>query len=1132
MIKLFDFFNNSLTDKNYLLLKCQLSLHMKPTFICLLLVFISCSKPDSTLTTTSFVNLSPDKTGIEFKNTIIENDTLNYFEFPYMYMGGGVSIGDINNDGLSDIYLTGNITSNKLYLNKGNMRFEDITDTSGVGGDNRWYTGTTMVDINNDGWLDIYVCVSGKSSNTKNQLFINNQDNTFTESAAQYGIDDQSNSIQATFFDYDKDGFLDLFVGNYPLVSVSQGNEYYHSKMIDNKYADSGHLYKNNGDNTFSDVTEKTGVHNFGLTLGVVASDLNNDGWQDLYVSNDFNVPDYFYLNNADGTFREVVKESTQNISMFGMGVDVGDFSNDGLLDIIQVDMTPEDHKRSKTNMASMSPESFYKAVDLGFHYQYMQNSLQLNNGIRNDGVPIFSNISRIAGIATTDWSWGSLFTDLDNDGWKDIVITNGMKRDVNNNDANQKMIASPFGNVKKQEYQLYPSTPIDNYVFKNKGDFTFIKVNDLWNISKEGFSNGVSYGDLDNDGDLDVVLNNLDSTASVFENKTEDANQNYIRIKLKGPKQNPFGLNTKVKIRSNLGEQFQELTLTRGFQSSVEPILHFGLGKDQTINEIQIAWPNNKRQTFKNVGVNQLLEVKYNDAVFQQVIASGKEKNTFEDITEKLGVHFVHKEDKYDDFAHEPLLPHKNSRLGPGLAVGDINNDGLDDFFIGNAAGSSGAMYIQNKLGSFDSIPGPWDQDSIYEDTGALLFDADNDADLDLYVVAGGNDPSQNKAYYQDRVYINTGNSFVKSEHVLPKIESSGMAVVSGDYDGDGDLDLFVGGRIVPGKYPFPAQSYLLRNDGGKDHSLRYTDVTSNLIPQLKNAGLVTTALWDDFDRDGKLDLILTGEWMPIRFFKNMGNGFEEVTNNLGFDHMTGWWNTIKKVDLDKDGDMDYLVGNLGLNYKYHASMDSPFEIYANDFDENGTMDIVLSHQKGKEKVPLRGRQCSSEQVPAIKKRFETYESFASASLSEIYGKDMLQNSLHYSATMFSHCWIKNQGDGSYKIYPLPHYTQFSSINAFEILDFNADSYPDFLIGGNLYNAEVETPRNDAGVGLVLSGNLKGGFNTVLPHKSRLFVPGEIKNIARIKIGNDGDYGFIFARNNDTLKMVKYTNHQFLKDN
>ncbi|MFS4466665.1 VCBS repeat-containing protein [Maribacter sp. 2210JD10-5] len=1084
----------------------------------------SCENKNKTNTSKAdmaFELLDASVSGIDFTNVIIENDTLNYFTFPYLYLGGGVSVGDINNDGLTDIYFTGNLVSNKLYLNKGNLVFEDISEKAGVSGDSRWYTGTTMADVNNDGFLDIYVGVSEVFGNSSNQLFINNGDNTFTEQAENYGIADKSTSIQSTFFDYDNDGFLDLFVANYPLVPVSQGNWFYYDLIQSNPMHYSGHLYRNNGNNTFTDVTLTSGVQNFGLTLGLVASDFNNDGYKDLYLSNDFNVPDYFYQNNGDGTFSEVVKNITEQTSMFGMGADAADFNNDGLTDIIQVDMTAEDYKRSKTNMASMSPSTFYEAIDLGFGYQYMQNSLQLNNGI-NDGHPNFSNVARFASLANTDWSWGPLFADFDNDGLKDVFITNGVKRDVNNNDVNKVYDdRNPFDKEVKPNYKLLPSTPIANYAYRNNGDLSFSKVTDEWGLDEKGFSNGFAYADFDNDGDLDLVINNLDAKASIYINNNQQKSNHYLKIQLKGENHNPFALGAKVSIKTSGSRQFQELTLTRGYQSSVEPILHFGLGKEDMVEELQILWPKNgQRQILNNIKADQLVTVQFDENISDPLVKKPNEEHRFEDITINSKIDFIHKEDKYDDFKFEPLLPHQNSKMGPGLAVGDVNNDGLQDFFIGNAKGFKAALFVQNNEATFQKITGPWELDASYEDTGAIFFDADNDGDSDLYVVSGGNNKLISKENYKDRLYLNTEKGFVKATYSLPNNYASGQVVLPQDFDNDGDLDLFVGGRISVGHYPYPAKSSILRNDGGKDTELRFTDVTKEIAPNIEQAGLITSALWDDFNLDGNTDLIISGEWMPIRFFKNNGASFTEVTDNYGLKEKTGWWYGLEKADLDDDGDMDYVAGNLGLNYKYKASAKNPFEVYANDFDENGSSDIVLSYKKKNRNLPLRGRECSSEQVPAIKKRFKTFESFANADLNDIYGEYMLKNSLHYKATTFAHYWLERMDNGSFEMHRLPNETQLSSINALEVFDYNNDRFPDIMMGGNLFNSEVETPRNDAGIGTILLGGSKE-ISIVKPEDSGLFLKGEIKEIKSIKLGNSAGIGFLVAANNCPLKLL-----------
>ncbi len=1088
---------------------------MRSSFIIVLISVMSFSC--NNLSKETFKKIPPSQSGINFTNKLIENDTLNYTIFPYMYMGGGVSTGDINNDGLDDIFFTGNLVSNKLYLNKGNLKFEDISVNAGITGNHQWFTGSTMADVNNDGWLDIYVCVSAKYKPSDNLLFINNQDNTFTESAKAYGLNDQSSSVQASFFDYNNDDLLDLYVANYPIVLVSMGADFYHKKMTEKNFEESGHLYRNNGNGTFNDVTDEAGVRNFGMSIGVVAMDFNNDGWKDLYVSNDFNPPDFLYLNNGNGTFREIVKEATSQTSIFGMGFDAADINNDGLIDMYQIDMTPEDHYRRMVNLIPMSRGTFYRSLDFGFHYQYMLNSLQLNNGIFNN-IPVYSNISMFAGVAHTDWSWGGLFMDMDNDGNKDLFVTNGVLKDINNRDildTRNNMFLSP-----KKDYrpELFNSTPVKNYAFRNNGDFTFTNITDSWGFSEPTLTNGLSYGDFDNDGDLDLVTSNVNEVSYIYENKTVSKDHHYIKINLKGSRTNLFGIGSIVKVKTGDITQYQELTLTRGYQSSVPATMHFGLNHIATIDELTVIWPDKKQQILKNISCDQTLELNYNDAVSAEEKPS--QKQSFKDITNESGITFIHREDKYDDFEYEELLPFKNSQMGPGLTVGDVNGDGLEDFFIGNGEGFSGAMYLQSEKGLFMEISGPWINDSTYEDTGALLFDADKDGRLDLYVVSGGNNARKKEDYYDDRLYLNTEKGFFKSKSLPAGLNQSGKCVKAADFDNDGDLDLFVGGRIVPGKYPLPANSYILENNGKKGSYLQFQDITDEIAPELSDLGLVTDAVWDDFDNDGDVDLIVVGEWMNIRFFENSSHKLSDITNRLGFSESSGLWFSIKCTDVDKDGDNDYIVGNLGLNYKYSTSEKDPFEIFSNDFDLNGTTDIVLGYGENGIKYPVNNFDATVRQIPVIKFRYSGYEEFARATLQDIYGEQMLKASLHYKANTFAHYWIENKGSDKFIMHKLPNRTQFSSINDMVKLKYK-DNDTAFIIAGNLYGSEVETPRNDASIGLVLLANGKGDIKVVPPVESSLNIKGEVKAIGKIKLAT-GREAFLFAINNDSLKLIE----------
>jgi hypothetical protein len=1074
------------------------------------LLFCSCGNASKK----TFKKLSPSRTGIDFLNELVENDTLNYTKFPYMYMGGGVSVGDINNDGLDDIFFTGNLVECQLYLNKGNMKFEDISSTAGVKGNHQWFTGSTMADVNNDGWLDIYVCVSAKYQPSDNLLFINNHDNTFTESAKAYGINDKSSSVQATFFDYNNDGFLDLYVANYPIVLVSQGADFYREKIKENKLEESGHLYRNNGNLTFSDVTDEAGVRNFGMSIGVVAVDFNNDGWKDLYVSNDFNPPDFLYLNNGNGTFSEVVKECTFQTSIFGMGLDAADINNDGLLDMFQIDMTPPDHYRRTVNVIPMRQETFDNSITYGFHYQYMQNSLQLNNGIF-DNKPVFSNISLFAGVAYTDWSWGGLLMDMDNDGLKDLFVSNGVLKDINNQDILPAPKSGMYFQKQKTEYrpELFPSTPVPNYAFRNNGDMTFTDKSVSWGFTEPTLTNGLSFSDLDNDGDLDLVISNVNKVSAVYENRVADKENHYLKIKLTGPEHNPFGLGTIVFVRTGKVTQKQEFTLTRGYQSSVSPVIHFGLGKSQVIDELKVIWPDGMQQTLQQIKADQLISLKYGEAAKGDTVPAALPH--FRDITAATGIDFVHREDSLDEFKSEPLLPYRYSKQGPALAAGDVNQDGLDDFFAGNGSGFESALYVQTPQGTFKKQDGPWTGDVKHENTGALMFDADGDHRTDIYVVSGGNDILKGEDYFADRLYLNTSKGFIKSKAV-PALKKSGKCIRAADFDGDGNTDLFLGGRIVPGKYPAPANSYILRNNGKKNDQLKFEDVTAAVAPGLMNAGLVTDAVWEDYDKDGDPDLIIVGEWMKIRFFENNKGVFKEVTDKLGMQNTTGWWYSIHAADVDKDGDMDFMAGNLGLNYRYRA--DQSFEIFSNDFDLDGRQDIVLAYKENGIKYPVNGFDATIRQIPVIGQRYMSYAEFARATLENIYGKKILEASLSYTVNTFASVWIENKGDGKFITHDLPNWAQFSSVNDIAELDYKDKSY---VVAGNLYDSEVETPRNDASVGLIVSYDKKSGLYAIPPSESGLMVRGEVRRIIPIKLAT-GKNALLFGINDSGLKLIE----------
>nr|WP_315250391.1 VCBS repeat-containing protein [uncultured Flavobacterium sp.] len=1080
-----------------------------------LLLLVSCSTKESD--EKIFSTLDRADTGIDFSNNLTENDSLNYFTYGYIYLGGGVATGDINNDGLVDVFFTGNQVSNKLYLNKGNLKFEDITKKAGVGGDTRWYTGVTMADVNADGFLDIYCSVGGKFGPKNNELYINNRNGTFTERAKEYGIDDIGNSVQGTFFDYDKDGDLDLFVANYPPTKFSSSTGDYVQMMRNVKDNESGHLYRNDGSH-FANVTEEAGVKAYGLSLSATIGDLNNDSWPDIYVSNDFNSPDFMYINNQNGTFKEVVKQATSHNSFYGMGVDISDFNNDGNLDIFQVDMDAKDNRRKKANMSSMNPQLFWDVVDAGFNYQYMHNCMQLNTGVNEDGIPHFGNISRITGTSSTDWSWGPLFADFDNDGNKDLYVTNGTRKEINNNDYFNSLEAqkSERKDLLKRSNEI-PSEKIDNFMFQNKGNLKFEEVNKKWGIEYKGFSNGVAYADLDNDGDLDLVVNNIDDYASVFENSSSKIN-NYIKVKFKGSTKNIFGLGNRVYVKTKKDTQMQELTLTRGFQSSVAPELHFGVAKNKTIDEVKVVWNNGKIQRLLNVKVNQTLTFKDQDAKVEDDKITVL-KTLFTTVESVFPI-FKHEENKYDDFKDQVLLPHKMSSFGPSLAVGDVNKDGLEDYFIGGSSTFAGKLFLQTANGFVEKKCLDFEADKKSEDSGAVFFDADNDGDNDLYVVSGGYEFLLNDPALQDRLYVNDGKgNFTKApKGVLPVMLASGSKVYAVDYDKDGKQDLLVLGRQVPGQYPSPATTYLLHNvsTSGKAQF----EVSKNTPKAFKNLGMATSAVITDYNNDTFPDIIIVGEWMPIRVFQNVKNGFNEVSKNLGLTiDTTGWWWSIEQGDFDKDGDMDYIVGNNGLNYKYKATPDETFDIFVKDFDNDKHNDIVLSYYNDGKQYPVRGRGCSSQQIPSIKKKFKNYESFSQATLVDVYTEKSLKEALHYKVKSFASIYLENK-NGKFIIHELPVDAELSCINKIMVDDYDKDGNLDALITGNMFNSEVETPRNDAGHGLFLKGNGKGGFSPISPVKSGFFTPGDVKNMEEIKV-KDKNY-FLITKNNSYLQSVK----------
>ncbi|MEL6923341.1 MAG: FG-GAP-like repeat-containing protein, partial [Bacteroidota bacterium] len=907
---------------------------------------------------------SATETGVDFNNRVTDEQEHNILIYSNYYGGAGVGIGDINNDGLADLFFAGNLVGDQLYLNEGNFKFKDITTSANIIDNGGWSSGVVMADINNDGWLDIYVTrelYDDQPDLRRNQLYINNQNNTFTEAAASYGIDNSERTRHATFFDYDRDGFLDLYLLNQP-PNPGNYSPLFGSDLKQEQWMP--RLYRNTGKGQFEEVTEAAGLLRPGFTNSVVAADFNKDGWTDLYVTNDYEAPDWLFLNQQDGTFKEVLKKQLGHSSFYSMGVDAADINNDAWPDLMTLDMVAEDNYRLKANMGGMYPEAFWKVVNDGGHYQYMFNALQLHQGHGNTRQQQFSDIAQLAGISNTDWSWANLIADFDNDGHKDIFVTNGLLRDIRNSDAArsfpdyvQKVIERYLkenpnaGQVSifdvldvADALRLIPSVPLANYAYHNQGDLTFGKRTKEWGLDQKSFSNGAAYGDLDNDGDLDLVVNNINQEAFLYENKSTDQNKNnYLRIQLEAGERPILG--TKISIRHQGQQQYIELSNVRGMYSTCEQIAHFGLGK-HTSADISVTWPDGRECRVDQVPANQTLRIRYERE--SQIRTPQKIQPVFQ--TRRL-VNFRHRENTFNDFEKQVLLPHRMSQFGPALAKGDLNGDGRDDLYIGGAAGQAGQIFLQTS----GTLQNPqalsvasFKADQLFEDVGAAIFDADQDGDQDLYVVSGGNANPAASATYQDRLYLNDGQgSLRRASDALPDFRESGSCVRPFDFDQDGDLDLFVGGRHVPWQYPTPSSSRLLRNDGG-----RFVDISQAQAPMLNKLGMVTDAVWTDFDQDGWTDLVVLGEWMPITFLRNQQGTF--VKSTVTDPDKSGWWYSIHAADFDGDGDEDLVAGNLGLNYKYKASAKEPFEVHYADFDENGQQDIVLSYYNFGEQFPL----------------------------------------------------------------------------------------------------------------------------------------------------------------------------------
>ncbi len=1091
------------------------------SFLLFLLFFVSVLS--SCTEDTLFRKLKPGRTGITFSNRISESEEYNIMAFEYVYNGGGVAIADFNNDSLQDLFFTGNMVNNHLYLNLGKWSFREVTEDAGLEGADRWSSGVAVVDINNDGWLDIYVCATSYQPGKRraNQLYVNQgvqEEGTpvFAEMAEAYGIADTSYTTNAAFFDYDNDGDLDLY------LAINR----FESKLAPNGYwwpndpravVNADKLYENSFDSAaghpiLRDVSVKAGIVKGGFTLAVNIVDINRDGWKDIYVSNDYNSPDMLMMNNGDGTFTDHSGEYLKHTSYSSMGMNVADMNNDRLADIFVLDMLPEENLRRKVFLQPYNYVSYLNNETFGYTYQHVRNILQLNQGIRPDnGQLIFSDVSLFAGVHATDWSWTPMLADFDHDQFRDIIITNGFPKDITDHDFSNFMTMR--GNFIGHEIPLtlIPSVKINNYAYKNQlthagGIPHFTNVTEEWGIDEPSFSNAAAYGDLDNDGDLDYVVNNIDDSAFVYRNMLVEENKenvNWLKVSFKGGKNNINGLGAIIELYYQGAQQMWENTPFRGFHSSVQMGAHFGLGEATLLDSVCIEWPGGKQEMLYDVPVNQNLTVHYSDASIANTHPSSETDLIFKKINEESLVAFSHPESDYIDYNVQALLLHKLSQLGPGIAVSDVNSDGLDDFYVGGSHFNKGSFFIQQSDGTFlekDLLPGDKGESKREEELGVLFFDADGDRDEDLYLVSGGYEYEITDSSYQDRLFINENGKFVHHARALPDFLASGSCVKAADFDRDGDLDLFVGGRVHPFHYPMPVSSYLLINDGKG----RFTIGNTGFAPELEEIGLISDALWTDYDNDGWVDLLLAGEWMPLTILKNSSGKLDQRIQ-IGNEKAIGWWNSLASGDFDMDGDMDYIAGNLGRNSLIQTTWQTPVSLYAGDYDNNSYLDLIpttyyLDETGEPKEYPYFGRTDMEKQVKEIKDLFPEHKEFGVATIDQVMSRlpDVTKYLLKANYQMTS--YIENKGNGEFEVKELPAEVQLAPVFAMLTGDFTNDQFPDILLSGNDYGNEVITGRYDALNGMLLCGDGKGNFEPMPMQESGIIIPGDGKSLAKLQ--------------------------------
>ena len=1109
-------------------------LRRRSTLTAVLLAVVACTaekQPQSPSSRPLFELLAPSATGINFANKLPEAgfDIVNYL---YYYNGGGVAVGDVDGDGLPDLYFTSNIGPNKLYRNKGNYQFEDITEKAGVADPDGWKTGVTMADVNGDGKVDIYVsAVDYLTMHGHNVLYINNGDGTFTDRTKEYGLQHVGYSTQAVFFDYDGDGDLDMYLLDHSTHAEraiqKQGQPSASSPRTSDR------LFRNDGGH-FTDVTDRAGLHDGvdGYGLGVVVSDFNMDGCPDIYVANDFQGDDYLYINNCNGTFTESLTKEIGHTSRFSMGVDAADFNNDGWPDIVTLDMLPEREDILKTSANAESSDLYNMQLKAGYHPQFARNNLQLNRGMGK-----FSEIGYLAGVFATDWSWSPLFADLDNDGWKDLYITNGIYRRPNDmdyinyvsNEAIQSSLAKGMSARSLGLLQHMPQIPLPNYAYRNNRNLTFTNMAEAWGLAQPGFSNGAAYADLNNSGALDLVVNNINAPASIYRNHSREINKNhYLAVHLHGSAPNTAGIGTRVEIHQNGTSQALEQQPTRGFLSSVDPLLHFGLGASNRVDSLTVIWPNHRFQTLMNLAGDAAITLSQKDATqsyhypgqaSRQRQRLGATQPLFSDVTSKTGVNFKHEENTFFDWNREPLMPHLLSTEGPALAVGDVNGDGLDDFYVGGAKWQAGRLFVQQPNGTFRPTNQPaLAADSLNEDVDAVFFDANGDGIQDLLVVSGGNEFWGNEDALRPRLYLNDGHgNFQRANNALPDIFENGSCVVAGDFNGDGFPDLFLGSRVVSRSYGVIPKSHLLQNDG---HG-HFTDITLEKAPQLSEAGMVSSAAWTDYDHDGKLDLIVAGEWMPVRVFHQENGKFVDRTREAGLSETNGWWNSVSAVDLRGTGRQDLVLGNLGLNSYLRASRKEPARLYINDFSHSGGLEQILTFYKNGVSFPLAGRDELVSKIPSLRSKYPSYKDFGASRIEDIFPAADLKSASVREAYTFASSVALNNANGTFTVRQLPNEAQFAPIYAALAQDFDGDGHVDLLVGGNFFGVTPALGRYDASYGLVLRGSGDGQFAPVDMERSGVEIDGQVRRIRSLR-GTNGQRLVLVARNNDKLEILR----------